>query len=197
VEVAEAWVKLVLSALEQRTSGQRVVFRAEAGAREVFRQWHNECVSWRNGEAREHEAKLMRGRENAIRIALVFAAADWLATKGSGDEAVLSAEHAARGVAWARYFTQQTLTLTHSAAMERRAARLEELLKILDQNSGRMTLRRLRDNHGFGETELNQIVGRSLALLRIETRTACERGGRPSRVLVKSSDTPPAKTAKP
>jgi hypothetical protein len=197
-ELEAHWENLIRAALDLRRTGRKVTFHATAEAKEVFRQWHNSAVVLRNGAGRESESKLKRCRENAIRIALCVAAAEWLETGGQGDETTLDAEAAARGVALADYFLSQTLSLTRGAAFERRQARLEELLRCVDQFGigGRITLRRLRNNHGFGETEARQIAERETGLLRIEEKPPTTRGGRPSPELVKIPQTAAVKTVK-
>lgn len=182
--VAREWDTLVRAALDMRKTERRLVFRADDGAREVFRQSHNEAVSLRNGEGREAESKLMRCRENAIRCATIIAGTEWLAAGGAGATPPLTAEHAARGVAWARYFLQQSLNLTSGAAFAMRQKRLAEVLELVTQAGGSITLRRLRDHHGVGETELRQIVARNADKLRIETPPSGSKGGRPSPRLI-------------
>ena len=183
-ELTDNWKNLVLDALQLRKEGRKIVFQAERAAAQVFRDFHNEAVALRNGEGRESEAKLKRCRENAIRIALVIAAAEWLLAGAHGDEPTLTAEHAARGVAFARYFLAETLKLTHCAVAQRRHARLEELLALVSQAGGSIPLRRLRDHHGFGETELKQIVERNPDVLKIEMKEPSKKGGRPSPRLI-------------
>ena len=178
------WGELVRAALDLRVTGRSVTtFRVAAEAKEIFRKFHNEAIDIRNGEGREHESKLARCRENSIRIALVFAATDWLQAGAEGDP-ILSAEHAARGVAVARYFLAESINLCQGAALERRQARLQEVVNLVNQAGGVITLRTLRKNHGVGEAELGQIVARHPDLLRIETQGPGARGGRPSPRLV-------------
>ena len=106
-------------------------------------------------------------------------------SSGADDEAaILTAEHAARGVALAQYFTNQSVNLTRRGAMEKRQARLDEILAIVGEAGGSITLRLLRDNHGVGESELGQIVGRNPGLLKIETAPSGPKGGRRSPRLV-------------
>ena len=192
------WENLIRAALDLRRVGRTVTFQADAGAREVFRQWHNAAVTLRNGAGRESEAKLKRCRENAIRIALVIAAAEWLETGGQGDEPTLDAETAARGVALADYFLSQTIRLTRGAVFERQAKRHGELLSAVDRygSGGRITLRLLKHHHGFGEAEVRQIAERESGLLRIEEKPPTARGGRPSAELVKIPQTATDKTDK-
>jgi hypothetical protein len=132
----------------------------------------------RNGECRESEAKLKRCRENAIRIALVIAAGEWLLAGAADAEPTLSAETAARGVAMANYFLHQTLRLTRGAVRERRQARLDELLAIVSEAGGA-----LRRSYSFGDAEVTTIVAREPALLRIEATTT-PKGGRRSPKLI-------------
>lgn len=178
------WDKLIRAALELRKTGRKVTFRAEADAREIFRIFHNECVTLRNSGCRENEAKLKRCRENAIRIAIEIAATEWLAKGAEGDGPTLTAVHAARGVVIAEYFLAQTLNLTRGTALEKRQARLAEVMGLVSQAGGSITLRLLRDHHGVGESEVNQIVARNREKLKIETRNPGAKGGRPSVCLV-------------
>ena len=182
--VEQKWAELVRAAIGLRKTGRKVVFRAEADAREVFRRFHNESVGLRNGDGRENEAKLMRCRENAIRIALVIAATKWLAAGAVGDTPALTANHAARGVAIAEYFLANTLKLTRAAVLEVQRARLSQVLGLIDEAGGSIPLRRLRDHHGFGEAEVNLIVERNPDKLKIETAVPGRKGGRPSPCLV-------------
>lgn len=197
-ELEAHWENLIHAALDLRRAGRKVTFHATAEAKEVFRQWHNAAVTLRNGAGRESESKLKRCRENAIRIALCIAAAEWLETGGHGDDPALDAATAARGVALADFFLSATLRLTRGAVHKRQATRLDELLRCVDQfgSGGRITLRRLRNNHGFGEVEVRQIAERETGLLRIEEKPTTTRGGRPSPELVKIPQTATVKTVK-
>lgn len=190
------WAKLIRAALDLRRSGRTITFQADAGAKEVLRQWHNQAVALRNGAGRESEAKLKRCRENAIRIALVIAAGEWLEAGGLGNAPTLTAATAARGVALADYFLNQTLNLTRGAVHERQGARLDELLKAVDRYGcgGRITLRRLKNNHGFGELEVRHIAAREPGLLRVEDKPPTARGGRPSAELAKIPQVAAGKT---
>ena len=190
-ELESHWENLIRAALDLRRTGRKITFHATAEAKEVFRQWHNAAVTLRNAAGRESEAKLKRCRENAIRIALVIAAGEWLEAGGQGDEPALDAETAARGVALADYFLSQTLRLTRGAVHERKATRLDELLGCLDRygSGGRIALYRLKNSHGFGEVEVRHIAERESGLLRIEEKPTTPRGGRPSAELVKIPQT--------
>ncbi len=182
--ILEDWNNCIRAALALRNSGRKITFRCEPDAKEVFRAFHNEMVTFRNGEGREHEAKLLRCRENGARIATVIATTEWLAACAHVDNPPLTAEHAAKGVALAQFFLNQSVNLMRGAALERREARLQHVLAIAGQYGGQITIRRLRDHHGVGEVELRQIVERNPALLRIETTKPGTTGGRQSPHLV-------------
>lgn len=188
------WDTLVRAALNLRRTSRKVTFRAETDAVEVFRNFHNETVALRNGDGRESGAKLMRCRENAIRIAVVIAATEWLANGAESDTPTLTAEHAARGVTIAEFFLAQTLNLTRGAALEKRQARLAEVMSLVLQAGGGITLRLLRDHHGVGENEVHQIVARNPEKLKIETRSPGTKGGRPSARLVTINNANPPKS---
>jgi len=167
--VAGEWEKLISAAIKLRATGGKIVFQADPDARELFRQWHNEAVELRNGAGRESEAKLKRCRENAIRIGNNIAGTEWLqAGQLGGDKPQMTAEHAARGIAIARYFLAQTLNLTRGAVAERRQAQLADVLGMLTRAGGCMTLRELRRSHGIGENQAAQTVATSAGVLKIE-----------------------------
>jgi len=178
------WDRLVRAALDLRRTGRKVTFTAEPAAAKVFRDFHNEAVELRNGEGRESEAKLMRSRESAIRIAITIAALGWLEAGAESETPILSAEDAARGVAIAQFFNSQTLLLTNTARMEQRGQRLAKALALVTAAGGSITLRQLRNNHGFSESEVRQIAERSGDTLSIEVRKPSAKGGQPSPRLV-------------
>jgi hypothetical protein len=178
------WNDLILAALNLRKSKRKITFIPDRGAIEVFRGWHNEAVTLRNGPGRESEAKLKRCRENAIRIALNIAAAEWLGSGAFGDRIPLTGADAARGVVIAEYFLAQALHVSTAAVAAKRQERLNEILALVRNKGGSITLRHLRDHHNIGEAELGQIVSRNVDKLRIVEIAAGPSGGRPSRRLV-------------
>ena len=178
------WDKLVRAALELPKAGRNVTFIADDDAREVFRIFHNEAVAILNDKGRENQAKWKRCRENAIRNALVIAATEWLVAGAVSNTPTLTKDHAARGVVLAQYFMYNTLKLTKAATVEAQKTRFSQLEEIVKQAGGSITLRQLRDHHGFGESELNQIVGRNENVFKLETAISGPKGGRPSPRLV-------------
>lgn len=166
--VTAEWRSLILAALALRRTGRNIVFQADREARELFRNWHNEAVKLRNGAGRESEAKLKRCRENAIRIATGIAAAEWLkAGQPGGDKPPLTVEHAAKGIAIARYFLAETLSLTRGAVVEKQRTQVAELSGIVAQAGGAISLRELRRCHGYGEAQLAQIAATSKGALKV------------------------------
>lgn len=167
--VSGEWENLINAAIELRATGRKIVFQADTDARELFRQWHNEAVELRNGPGRESEGKLKRCRENAIRIGNNIAATEWLkAGQHGGQKPPMTAEHAARGIAIARYFLAQTLNLTRGAVAEKQQVQLADVLAILTRAGWCMTLRELRRSYGIGENQAAQIVATSGGVLKIE-----------------------------
>lgn len=174
-----AWGALVHKALDLR-SGESIAIHCPPDSREVFRAWHNETVAQRNGALRDLEGELGRAREHAIRLALGQCVADALA---SGQPPIeLTAQHAERGVALARWALSSTISIMAGARLAQRQVRAERLALLVAESGGSIPIRTLTKCHGFTKAEIRSLLVRDGGRLAIQTVKGAT--GRPSERVV-------------
>lgn len=171
----EAWQESLTKAVKLREALEPLVIECSPEAREVFRSFHNEAVVYRNGNFRDIEAELGRWRENAIRIAGVLAVAEEVTT--------ITEEIANRAITLARWTHLSGLAFINAGAEARRRSRLDRIIDLIKEADGCITLRRLRDSHGFGEAEVEHLATIFPSKLIVEDRPGGVKGGRPSRIV--------------
>lgn len=170
-----AWATLVHKALDLRQA-EPIAIPCHDEAREVFRAWHNGTVILRNGALRDLEGELGRAREHAIRLALGQCVADALASGHSPIQ--LTAHHAERGVALARWALFSTISIMAGARLTQRQARAERLVSLVAESGGSVPIRTLTKCHGFTKLEIQSLVARLSGTLAIQTVKGTT--GRPS-----------------
>ena len=175
----QAWDSLVRRVLACREWPQ--VIQCSPEAREVFRSFHNEAVRLRNGKYRAIEGELGRWRENAIRIAGGQCVADALSKGEDAGSLTLSAEQAERGVKIARWCHLHSLAMLNKGLADRAWQRIETLQALVTRYGGTVTLRDLRDRHGFIPHEVKMLVAEYPHTLSIWTHKPIT--GRPSEIL--------------
>jgi hypothetical protein len=175
----QAWSSIVRNALWLRTSPLDI--QCSPDAREVFRAFHNEVVKLRNGRYREIEGELGRWRENAIKAAGGQCMADAIVKDGSFEDLVLTPEQAARGVKIARWSHLHSIAMLSKGMVERQWQRVETLNSLLSRYNGSVTLRDLRDRHGFAPREVRSLAAeypKTITVVVVKPTT-----GRPSEIL--------------
>jgi Protein of unknown function (DUF3987) len=175
----EAWDSLARRVLAYRESAR--IIECSSEAREVFRTFHNEAVRLRNGKYRAIEGELGRWRENAIRIAGRQCVADALSKGEDVQSLVLTGEQAERGVKIARWSHFHSLTMLNKGLADRQWQRVETLQALVSRYSGAVTLRDLRDRHGFAPDEVKRLAAEYPRALSIRTNKPAI--GRPSEIL--------------
>ena len=173
------WDVLVRRALAIRESSREIPCSTEA--REIFRAFHNEAVSLRNGKYRSIEGELGRWRENAIRVAGGECVADALVKGDDLDNILLTPEHAHRGVTIARWSHLNSIVMLNRGMIERQWQRVETLQTLLTRYHGKVTLRDLRLRHGFASQEVKSLVAEYRDRLSLEVAKPAT--GRPSEIL--------------
>jgi len=174
------WNSIIRGALLLRKSPLEI--RCSEGAREVFRAFHNEAVRLRNGQYRDIEGELGRWRENAIKAAGGQWVADAIVKRKSTDDLVLTPDQAQRGVDIARWSHLHSIAMLRRGMVERRWQRVERLCDLLVRYNGSVTLRILRDNHGFAPDEVKALSAEYSN--RIQVKVVKQTTGRPSEVLM-------------
>lgn len=137
-------------------------------AREIFRELHNKSVDDRNGGLRDESDIISRIRENAIRLSLGQAVLDYVT--GSTALPTIEADHARRGVDLVNWSVGNLLAFLGPARYARRQQRFTALITVLQKSRGELTLRLLRDNHGFGKEEVHDLARRFPSHIRIESK---------------------------
>jgi hypothetical protein len=179
-DAERAWDSIIRGALKLRASSMEI--ECSEDARTVFREFHNEAVRLRNGKYRAIEGELGRWRENAIRVAGGQCVADAIAKNTGLEDLVLTPEQADRGVKIARWSHVQSVAMLRRGMVERQWQRLERLRELLARHNGSMTLRILRDNHGFAPSEVKALAAEYPNTVKLEVVSQAT-GGRPSEVL--------------
>lgn len=175
----QAWDSLVRKVLTCRESPH--VIQCSPEAREVFRVFHNEAVRLRNGKYREIEGELGRWRENAIKIAGGQCVADALSKGNDAQSLTLTADQAERGVKIGRWNHLHSLAMLNKGLANRQWQRVETLQALLSRYGGTVTLRDLRDRHGFVPHEIKMLAAEYSHALSIQTHKPTT--GRPSEIL--------------
>jgi hypothetical protein len=178
--IAQGWHKLVTRILGRRDQNTLDI-HCHPEAVEIFRAFHNQAVAARNGFLRDVQGDLGRAREMAIRIALGQCVADAM---GRGDQpALISPDHAERGVALARFSYNQFVRILTPAREDRKNARLQKLLGLCEREGGSISVKKLRNSHGFDENELNTLVSDHPDKISHGQIPPGDSGGRPSPVI--------------
>jgi hypothetical protein len=184
-EAQKAWDSLVRGALEFRNLSLEI--RCSEEAREVFRAFHNEAVALRNGKCRDIEGELGRWRENAIKAAGGQCMADAIVKDESFENLVLTSEQAQRGVEIVRWSHHHSIAMLSKGMVERRWQRVETLVNLLLTRYHRsVTLRDLRDRHGFAPREVKSLAAeypKTIKVIVVKPAT-----GRPSEILTFPKD---------
>ena len=180
--LTDAWKKRIEEILERRVErggdghtheNNPKEVQCSPEAADVFRDLYNEAATLANGACADLRADLGRWRENAARLALVFAVAE------NPDCTEVTREHATRAATLLKWFAVRgfdTRKESRDEALEARKVRLEGLLK---KNGNRLSLRMLEKNHSFSPQEIQQMAFRFPDRFRIEERKNAA-GGRPS-----------------
>ena len=188
LSVSEAWEKRIEEIIRQRVErGGDYVTRQSVNcskgvqcspaARELLRKLHNEAVELTNGPCADLRADLGRWRENAARLALVFAVAE------NPDCNEVTEEQAQRAVALLKWFAVRGIETRKEARDKSLIERKERLEGLLRPHGNQLTLRRLEKHHSFSAQEVQQIALRFPDRFRVDERRR-DSGGLPSRVCV-------------
>jgi hypothetical protein len=182
--VIDGWHQLVGRILARRGQSPQGI-ECHPDSLEVFREFHNMMVTLRNGPYRDIQGDLGRAREMAIRLALGQCVADAM-SRGEGPT-ILQPDHAERGVAIARYSYSQFVHITAPLREELVRAKLTKITAICGGVGGSVKLSKLRNNHGFTDSEITQILGDYPNRIQLKTPPVGSSGGRPSPVIVQIS----------
>lgn len=179
------WLNFINGVLDRRMVQREEpeIIHATPEARAIFSDFADESVMLGRGPFADVDGELTRWRENAIKVAGLFAVAD-----GSD---VLTDDHAKRGCALVRWAGFSYLSILSAGRSERQKDDLDRLLEILKARGGEITLRDLERHHGVKRPTVLSVIAvfpDRLELHKASTGTA----GRPREILRH----PAAKSAK-
>jgi len=174
-EQEESW-NTVLSVVLDRRLGNNVPAEIVCSpeAREVFSKFHDESIDLERGPFADLTGELSRWRENAIKVAGLFAVVEPATT--------ISAALAERAVSVVRWCGYNYLGLLQSGRRERQREELERVQDVLQCHGGQINLGKLDGDHGINRARLNAIMAANpgeLEIVQLKTGKA----GRPAEVL--------------
>ncbi len=146
----------------------------------LLRDFDNECRARRRtgGDVNDIAGFAARWAEQAWRLSVGLHA---MAHGDTAHDHPLSAEIAQHGITLARWFIEQQLVLLNADRRKRQGERAERLIEILRKNDGKVTLRALRDRHGFSNEEVIALAKEHSRTMHIVTEHP--ETGRPSECL--------------
>jgi hypothetical protein len=173
----DQWRDFISAILTARLTGQTPrVINCDSQARAVFSEFHNESVDLERGPFADVVGELSRWRENAIKVAGLFALAE-KADKVTAD----CATRAVRVVRWAGF---NYLSVLQAGRKARRQGELDRVLKLIANAGGEISMGELSRNHGVKRAEVEALVAAFHEEIEIEKRPQGEgKAGRPSEVL--------------
>lgn len=145
---------------------------ADAGAKEVFRQFYNETIRLIQGPLAPVAGDLSRWRENACRVALGLHAAE------NPEGTILTAETAERAVRLTRWAGRSTLRLLASGLEEQAKARAEKLRGWLLRAGGNLTLGALHKKHSMEAGEAKSLTSTFPMMFTMDDHAAAKGGPR-------------------
>lgn len=182
--VSRGWAALIKRTLTLRSqASEPVVITCSPQAREIFRSFFNEATRLGNESYQESQGVLGRWRENAIRIAVGQCVADSLTDSALADAPLmLTEDQARRAVGITLWCCRSGLKMQAAARRDELRTQRDQLSRLLSRCKGKMTVRDLRDRHGYDEAEV-KVLAQAFPD-RLELTEEKPPVGRPSRVLV-------------
>jgi hypothetical protein len=167
------WGNLITNILNRRfgSNGKSPLhITCSEEARRLFRDYHNHALRLIEGDFADSQSELLRWRENALRIAIIFAVAE------DPDTKILSPEIAERAINVHRHIALGALNANLAEREKQLRARSEKLIEVLKSQGGARLASDLKTRNKFDLKELYQLQSHFPHLFKIEQT---ESGGRP------------------
>lgn len=153
----------------------------------ILQEYHNLNVQRWNAENGSLRCCIARWSEQAWRMALVLHAATY---GGNSHQIAVERETAERAVALQEWFAEQQVSIIRGTTRKKEDNRLEKLCELLmEAPNNEMTLRDLKNSHGFSSEEVRRLVGSAPSKLNLQDRQN-SRGGPRSFFVVLARSTP-------
>jgi hypothetical protein len=156
------WDALVDRVLDVRVAPERKepqIITASDDARKVFTDFHNESVMLERTTFADLVGELSRWRENAIKVAGLFAVVD--------DVAELTADHARAGTDIVRWASYNYLSTLHGGRRDRQQERLNTIAALVDRHSGSINVGDLAKSHGIDRATLDAVIAACPGVIEI------------------------------
>jgi len=176
---ADRWATLLGGILDARfldqTEPPRII-QATKEARDVFSNFHDESVLLEREKFADLTGELSRWRENAIKVAGLFALIDEV------DE--LTPDHARRGVEIVRWAAYNYLSLLQSGRRQRQQERLESILGHIQEAGGEINVGHLATSHGINRSSLDAVIAACPGRIEIVKRPQPSgKAGQPAQIV--------------
>lgn len=125
--IMEYWDKMITALYEFRKNKGFQWIQATPEAAEIFRKFHNEQVELMNNELKSVQELLGKARENAVRLAIIFAIADETKTIDGR-----IAENACKVIKYSLYNAVEFYTSGLLVRLEQRREKMESILRKKD-----------------------------------------------------------------
>lgn len=133
------------------------------------------------GEHSDIASYVSRWNENAWKIALLLHAAKHL---DKAHEHELSVDTAAAALVLMGWFTKCQLELLAGPRRSKHRGRVLKVLQVLTPSKPKITLRDLKNSHGFADAEVRLLAGKYPQYFHLIKTATGGKGGRPSECLV-------------
>ena len=184
------WKTLVDSFLDKRATGKPVVISCPPESSEVFRLFNNEAVDYGRAAFAGMGGELSRWRENAIKVAGLFALASGMDTITPD-----TANNACAVVKWAGF---NYLSMLKAGLRERKREELDRLLYIIDEHGGEVALGDLKKSHGKDRKHIEGVMAAFPGRLKIDIRPQPKgKAGQPAQFLIALPKTNPTNPTNP
>ncbi len=148
--IMEYWDKMITALYEFRKNKGFQWIQATPEAAEIFRKFHNEQVELMNNELKSVQELLGKARENAVRLAIIFAIADETKTIDGR-----IAENACKVIKYSLYNAVEFYT---SGLLVRLDQRREKMENILRKKDGRVRVSYFQQFAKIFPDEIHNIV---------------------------------------
>lgn len=170
------WRELVNSFLDQRLLGAAPIeLGCTSDAREAFACFNDEGVDLERGPFADLTGELSRWRENAIKVAGIFARAE--------GQNVISKEIALRAIRVVRWCGLNYLEILKVGRRERLAEKLESVTEIIKAQGGEISLGDLVRSHGIKRQQIDALSAVFPGRLTLEKIPRVSGPGRPAEIL--------------
>ena len=144
------WTTQIMYCFDLRMCGDVMKLEATPEASEVFRAFHNEQIALMNGELRSIQDILGKARENAVRLAIIFAMADNLTSIDK-----TTAQNACKVIKYSLYNAIEFYTSGLLASLENKRIKMEKLLR---EKGGKLSVSYFDQFKGLHFDEIKGIV---------------------------------------